>query len=189
MSSLTATTGNGLIAVPVPTYFTLGQNELPGPVQEIISSTGGEVVENLVFLGTCSSYSMLTPGKSNVLTTAQGLKIGCIGGAYDQPLFLSGEDTVSRLTCSLTTLSCRDHTHLFSVNPLSIPLSTMPCSTLLRNHPCPRREILLFPFHQLSKVWISFSCPLLRHHSPFSHLRRPPYRPHSRDQQRLWRQQ
>ena len=40
-----------LMAVPVPTYFTLGQYELPGSIQKRIEDTGGEVVENLVFLG------------------------------------------------------------------------------------------------------------------------------------------
>ena len=32
-----------------------------------------------------------------MLTTAQGLKIACVGGSFDQGLFDSGEDTVSRL--------------------------------------------------------------------------------------------
>lgn len=40
-----------LMTVPVPTYFTLGQHELPGSIQRRIEETGGEVVENLVFLG------------------------------------------------------------------------------------------------------------------------------------------
>lgn len=35
----------------------------------------------------------LITGKSTVLTTAQGLKIGCVGGSYDQGLYASGEDT------------------------------------------------------------------------------------------------
>lgn len=37
--------------VPVPTYFTLGKNELPSKIQERIVESGGEVVNNLVFLG------------------------------------------------------------------------------------------------------------------------------------------
>lgn len=40
-----------LMTVPVPTYFTLGRYELPGSIQRRIEETGGEVVENLVFLG------------------------------------------------------------------------------------------------------------------------------------------
>lgn len=88
--------------VPVPTYFTLGKNELPASVQAKVGESGGEVVNNLVFLGEPeSSYRMsrvtYTPGKSAVLTTAQGLKIGCIGGAYDEGLYSTGADTVSWL--------------------------------------------------------------------------------------------
>ena len=72
----------------------MGKYELPGSVQETISATGGEVVENLVFLGGLSAHERtLITGKSTVLTTAQGLKIGCVGGSYDQGLYASGEDT------------------------------------------------------------------------------------------------
>ena len=37
--------------VPVPTYFTIGKNALPGSVQQKIGESGGEVTDNLVFLG------------------------------------------------------------------------------------------------------------------------------------------
>ena len=37
--------------VPVPTYFTLGKYALPKSVQEKMIATGGEVTDNLVFLG------------------------------------------------------------------------------------------------------------------------------------------
>lgn len=42
---------------------------------------------------------MLThvPGKSAVLTTAQGLKVACAGGSYDQALYDAQEDTVSSI--------------------------------------------------------------------------------------------
>lgn len=38
-------------AVPVPTYFTIGKYALPQTIQEKILSTGGQIAENLVFLG------------------------------------------------------------------------------------------------------------------------------------------
>jgi hypothetical protein len=39
------------MAVPVPTYFSIGENPLPGSVQQKIGESGGEVTDNLVFLG------------------------------------------------------------------------------------------------------------------------------------------
>lgn len=43
--------GEELIKVPVPTYFSIGKNALPGSVQQKIGESGGEVTDNLVFLG------------------------------------------------------------------------------------------------------------------------------------------
>ena len=40
-----------LMVVPVPTYFSIGKNALPGSVQQKIGESGGEVTDNLVFLG------------------------------------------------------------------------------------------------------------------------------------------
>lgn len=37
--------------VPVPTYFSIGKYALPGSVQQKIKESGGEVTDNLVFLG------------------------------------------------------------------------------------------------------------------------------------------
>ena len=37
--------------VPIPTYFSIGKNALPGSVQQKIGESGGEVTDNLVFLG------------------------------------------------------------------------------------------------------------------------------------------
>ncbi|WVR05612.1 hypothetical protein IAU60_002634 [Kwoniella sp. DSM 27419] len=63
----------GGLIFPVPTYFTVGKHALPETVRDRILETGGEVVNNLVYLG-----------KSAVLTTAQGLKIACVGGSYTE---------------------------------------------------------------------------------------------------------
>ena len=83
--------------VPIPTYFTLGHNPLPEQVKDRILSSGGEVTENLVFLGklitvpavlTVKGYNnLIVTGKASVFNTAQGLKIGAVGGAYDQAHF------------------------------------------------------------------------------------------------------
>jgi hypothetical protein len=39
------------MVVPVPTYFSIGKNALPGSIQQKIGESGGEVTDNLVFLG------------------------------------------------------------------------------------------------------------------------------------------
>jgi hypothetical protein len=39
------------MVVPVPTYFSIGNKALPGSVQQKIGESGGEVTDNLVFLG------------------------------------------------------------------------------------------------------------------------------------------
>lgn len=39
------------ITVPIPTYFSVGKYALPGSVQQKISESGGEVTDNLVYLG------------------------------------------------------------------------------------------------------------------------------------------
>ncbi|WWC96714.1 hypothetical protein V866_003586 [Kwoniella sp. B9012] len=63
----------GGLSLPVPTYFSVGKYPLPQLVKEQIIKTGGEVANNLVYLG-----------KSSVLTTAQGLKIACVGGSFTE---------------------------------------------------------------------------------------------------------
>lgn len=79
----------------------MGKYPLPESLQAKVSETGGEVVNNLVFLGEEGvmsermAYTHVETGKSAVLTTAQGLKIACVGGAFDQGLYDSGVDTVS----------------------------------------------------------------------------------------------
>jgi hypothetical protein len=87
--------------VPIPTYFTIGQNGLPELVKDKIHSGVGEVAQNLVFLGKLSgaipasgSTELNSIGSSSVLTTAQGLKIGCIGGKYDVDHYVT-EESVS----------------------------------------------------------------------------------------------
>lgn len=39
------------VSVPIPTYFTIGQNGLPEGVKGKIQMGGGQIAENLVYLG------------------------------------------------------------------------------------------------------------------------------------------
>lgn len=60
---------NGNIAVPVPTYFTLGKHALPPKIVEKLESSDNELCENLYFLG-----------KRSTTKTSEGLKIVALGG-------------------------------------------------------------------------------------------------------------
>lgn len=42
------------LTVPLPTYFSIGNNPLPEQVKDRIMNSGGEVIDNLVFLGELS---------------------------------------------------------------------------------------------------------------------------------------
>lgn len=63
---------NGSIEVALPTYFTLGQRQLPQVVQERLQKTDGEVCPNLYFLG-----------KRSMTKTSEGLRIVALGGSLD----------------------------------------------------------------------------------------------------------
>ena len=63
---------NGDIAIPLPTYFTLGQHPLPETVQAKLEDTDGEVCSNLYFLG-----------KRSTTKTSEGIRIVTLGGSLD----------------------------------------------------------------------------------------------------------
>lgn len=94
------------VTLPLPTYFTIGKNPLPEQVKDRIMNSGGEVIDNLVFLG-----------KSSAFTTSQGLKLGAIGGAHDEAHFNTDSDPFSQY------LSATGTSTLLS-NPLCQPAST-----------------------------------------------------------------
>lgn len=64
----------GSIAVPLPTYFTLGASPLPAKVAEHLGrdSSADQLCENLFFLG-----------RKGALTTSEGLKLVYLGGMLD----------------------------------------------------------------------------------------------------------
>ncbi|KAJ6141549.1 hypothetical protein N7470_009939 [Penicillium chermesinum] len=62
----------GNINVPVPTYFTIGDQPLPAQVVEKIESNNDEVCPNLYFLG-----------KRGTLKTSEGIRIGALGGKLE----------------------------------------------------------------------------------------------------------
>jgi hypothetical protein len=58
------------------TYIMLGSHRLPRSVQARIDSTGGEV---------CTNVFLIAQG--SVLVTSEGLKIGALGGDWDQAVW------------------------------------------------------------------------------------------------------
>ena len=64
----------GEIEITLPTYFSVGRNELPKPIKDILEGRegkdrGGEVCNNLFFLG-----------RKGVLVTSEGVRIVVLGG-------------------------------------------------------------------------------------------------------------
>ncbi|KAK4686926.1 CWF19-like protein 1, partial [Tremellales sp. Uapishka_1] len=138
---------NGLV-FPIPTYFTLGKNALPENITAKIIETGGEVVNNLVFLG-----------KSNVLTTAQGLKIACVGGSFDQEAYDAEADD-GQLAPTITKSSISS----ILASPLLSPPSAVAAASLASARTS--SEALPAAFHGVDLLLLSAPPPSLALLSP-----------------------
>jgi hypothetical protein len=73
-----------------------GGNKVPIKVQDKVTSTGGELVPNLLLLGWLSrtaktrfSNSNNSTDKASVITTSQGIRIAALGGQYDPASYSS----------------------------------------------------------------------------------------------------
>ena len=60
---------NGDLAVPLPTYFSVGEHSLPEAITKLAETSNGEICPNLYFLG-----------HKNVTNTSEGLRIVTLGG-------------------------------------------------------------------------------------------------------------
>ncbi|WRT65941.1 uncharacterized protein IL334_002892 [Kwoniella shivajii] len=152
----------GGLNFPVPTYFTVGRYELPDQVKDQITKTGGEVANNLVYLG-----------KSTVLTTAQGLKIACVGGQFTEEGYDTKGDQFSPVISKDSISSILSHPILSgSLNNPSESLSSAKASAsalpsafqgvdlLLFSSPPPHLSTLS-PSYPSSGVSIANSAPPL----------------------------
>lgn len=92
-------------AAPLEFYIMQGEHPLPSNVIEKFAKTGGELCKN-VFLMSVSAYcfsplvlqfDVLLIGKSGLITTANGLRIACLGGTYDPEIYDSAEAAPVRL--------------------------------------------------------------------------------------------
>jgi hypothetical protein len=82
----------------MPCYVMQGEHPLPDTVIEQFSKASGELCSNLFLLsGTALPFrplevtDILNPGKSAVVTTADGLRIACIGGTYKAAVYSGSE--------------------------------------------------------------------------------------------------
>lgn len=74
-----------------------GEHPLPENVVTKFAKSSGELCKN-VFLMSEHSYRIFKlrtksghPGKSGIITTANGLRIACLGGTYDADIYFSAE--------------------------------------------------------------------------------------------------
>ncbi|KAH8117058.1 CwfJ C-terminus 2-domain-containing protein-like protein [Phellopilus nigrolimitatus] len=96
----------GEIEVPIPCYVMQGDHPIPQSVIQKFSESGSEICRNLFLLS-----------KSGLLTTSHGLRIACLGGLYDEQVYVSTESplgfsdpyfssqTVEKLLSNVTTAS------------------------------------------------------------------------------------
>ncbi|KAK7040914.1 hypothetical protein VNI00_009510 [Paramarasmius palmivorus] len=71
---------NGDIEAPIECYIMQGDNPLPDTVIQKFAKTGGELCKNVFLMS-----------KSGLVTTANGLRIACLGGIYNEDVFSSAE--------------------------------------------------------------------------------------------------
>jgi len=70
----------GQLRAPLPCYIMQGEHPIPEIVIERFSKTNGELCENVFLLG-----------KSAIMTTAEGLRIACLGGTYKPEIYHGSE--------------------------------------------------------------------------------------------------
>lgn len=82
--------------VPIDCYIMQGEYPLPENVVAKFAKNGGELCKNVFLLSKsiwlCSSITAHPlSDKSGLITTANGLRIACLGGIYDASIYSSAE--------------------------------------------------------------------------------------------------
>ncbi|KAI0032827.1 nuclear protein, partial [Vararia minispora EC-137] len=128
---------DGKLEAPLPCYIMAGEHPIPQPVIEKFAKTGGELCLNVFLLG-----------KSAIFTTAEGLRIACLGGTYEPNIYHGSElpqasgftspyfnaQTVSKLLSSTLTSSAPRGTSLASIMSTS---AVSPLVDILISHTWP----------------------------------------------------
>ncbi len=73
-----------------------GKIPFPDSVIQKFARTGGEICKNVFVLSekpsNCDTIcAYLSPGKSGLITTPNGLRIACLGGIYDPEVYSTSE--------------------------------------------------------------------------------------------------
>ncbi|KAJ7578407.1 CwfJ C-terminus 1-domain-containing protein-like protein [Mycena floridula] len=71
---------DGQIEAPMECYIMQGEHPLPDAVIQKFAKTGGELCKNVFLMS-----------KSGLVTTAQGIRIACLGGTHDPSVYSSSE--------------------------------------------------------------------------------------------------
>ncbi|KAF9077200.1 CwfJ C-terminus 1-domain-containing protein-like protein [Rhodocollybia butyracea] len=71
---------DGKLEAPIECYIMQGANPLPDSVIQKFAKTGGELCKNVFLMS-----------KSGLVTTANGLRIACLAGAYEQAVYSGAE--------------------------------------------------------------------------------------------------
>ncbi|KAJ7047215.1 CwfJ C-terminus 1-domain-containing protein-like protein [Mycena alexandri] len=70
----------GILEAPIECYIMQGDSPLSDAVIQKFAKTGGELCKNVFLMN-----------KSGIITTANGLRIACLGGRYDPEIYTSAE--------------------------------------------------------------------------------------------------
>ncbi|KAK7038075.1 nuclear protein [Favolaschia claudopus] len=71
---------DGTLEAPIECYIMQGNSPLSDSVIQKFAKTGGELCKNVFLMS-----------KSGIITTANGLRIACLGGRYDPEIYFSAE--------------------------------------------------------------------------------------------------
>jgi hypothetical protein len=87
-------TGKACPIAPLECYIMQGEHPLPDIVIDKFAKTGGELCKRVFLLSESDGPLRMAPldwllGKSGIITTANGLRIACLGGIYDPDIYLS----------------------------------------------------------------------------------------------------
>ena len=92
--------------VPMTCYVMQGDHPIPQAVIQKFAESGSELCPNLFLLSVLlqslrllrdSTHNKFT-GKSGFLTTSHGLRIGCLGGVFDEQVY---SNTEAPLVCDI----------------------------------------------------------------------------------------
>ncbi|EKM82574.1 hypothetical protein AGABI1DRAFT_104513 [Agaricus bisporus var. burnettii JB137-S8] len=146
---------DGKLEVPVECYIMQGKYPLPPKVIQKFSKTGGELCSNMFLMG-----------KSGTITTANGIRIACLGGVYDAGIYSSVDaapgfvspyfstHTKERLlaNCFSTVSTTQSYNSLASIQSnlppsqlVDILLSNVWPSRIAHSSACPVPQNELFP--------------------------------------------